>query len=111
MKQVIVLVIGVSLVTPVFAQQPCPDNGEGSSTRTIAPDYGQREPAPMLVYSATVHCPWRILTLLLPDAQGLSSPPAVRLIYNDQNLPAGLHFEQSGEFVRVDERAVLVERV
>jgi len=76
----------------------------------ISPDYGQRRPAPTLIYSARVALPWRILTLLLPDAQGLSSPPAVRLIYDADGLPSGLVFERSGESVRVDERAVLVER-
>jgi hypothetical protein len=76
----------------------------------ISPDYGQRRPAPTLIYSSRVALPWRILTLLLPDAQGLSSPPAVRLIYDADGLPSGLVFERSGESVRVDERAVLVER-
>jgi hypothetical protein len=76
----------------------------------ISQDYGERQPAPTLTYSATAALPWRILTLLLPDAQGLSSPPAVRLIYDAQGLPAGLLFERTGESVRVDERAVLLER-
>jgi heparinase II/III-like protein len=76
----------------------------------VAPDYGQRLAAPTLVYGITSALPCRVLTLLLPDAQALSSPPAVRLIYDAQGLPAGLLFERSGESVRVDERAVLVER-
>lgn len=76
----------------------------------IAPDYGQREPAPALVYSMTATLPWRVLTLLLPDAQASASPPAVRLIYDERGLPTGLLFERTGESVRVDERAVLVER-
>jgi hypothetical protein len=76
----------------------------------IAPDYGRREPAPTLIYSMTATLPWRVLTLLLPDEQALASPPAVRLIYDARGLPTGLLFEHSGESVRVDERAVLVER-
>jgi len=76
----------------------------------IAPDYGRREPAPTLIYSTTAAFPWRVLTLLLPDAQALLSPPAVRLIYDARGLPAGLSFERSGESVRVDERAVMVEQ-
>jgi hypothetical protein len=76
----------------------------------ISQDYGERQPAPTLTYSATAALPWRILTLLLPDGQGLSSPPAVRLIYDNQGLPAGVLFERTGESVRVDERGVLVER-
>lgn len=76
----------------------------------IAPEYGQRQAAPTLTYSASATLPWRILTLLLPDAQGLASPPAVRLIYDVQGLPTGLLFERTGESVRVDERSILVER-
>src|SRR5205807_2148115 len=71
----------------------------------ISAHYGQRRPAPTLVYSANVALPFRILTVLLPDAQGLSSPPPVRLIYDDEDRPAGLIFERPGESVRVDERA------
>src|SRR5262249_7132690 len=56
----------------------------------IAPNYGRREAAPMLIYSMNAALPWRILTLLLPDAQALPSPPAVRLIYDDRGLPTGL---------------------
>jgi heparinase II/III-like protein len=76
----------------------------------ISADYGQRRPAPTLIYSANVPLPCRILTLLLPDAQRLSSPPPVRLIYDADGLPAGLVLERSGESVRIDDRAVLVER-
>ena len=76
----------------------------------ISTDYGQRSPAPMLIYSASVVLPWRVLTVLVPDANGHSSPPQVRLIYDDDDLPAGLTFDQSGWSVRVDERVVLAER-
>jgi len=76
----------------------------------ISTNYGRRQPAPMLVYSANLKPPCRILTLLMPDAQSLSSPPAVRMIYDDDDLPAGLMFERSGERVRVDEGAIVVER-
>ena len=76
----------------------------------IAPDYGRREAAPTLIYSMTAALPSRVLTLLLPDAQALTSPPAIRLIYDDRGLPSGVLFERTGESVRVDERAILVER-
>lgn len=76
----------------------------------ISANYGQRQPAPTLIYSANIALPCRFLTLLFPDAQGLSSPPPLRLIYDDEDRPSGLVFERWGESVRVDERAVLVER-
>ena len=76
----------------------------------ISTDYGCRQPAPTLTYAATVALPWRVLTLVMPDEAGRASPPAVRLVYDDEGLPAGVVFERSGESMRVDERAVLVER-
>ena len=76
----------------------------------VAPTYGERRPAPMLIYSTTIVPPWRVLTLLLPDADGLSSPPSVRLVYDEDHRPAGLFIEDSGETVRVDDGVVLVTR-
>jgi hypothetical protein len=75
-----------------------------------APDFGRLRPAPMLIYSFAVALPWRIVTLLLPDRQGLSSPPAVRPIYDDGGLPNGFVFDRPRRTVRFDDRAVLVER-
>ena len=64
----------------------------------------------MLIYSFAVALPWRIVTLLLPDRQGLSAPPAVRSLCDDGGLPNGLVFERPRRVVRFDDRAVLVER-
>ena len=44
----------------------------------ISRDYGQREPAPLLVYRATTRLPLRIATLLLPVEAGLPCPPRRR---------------------------------
>jgi uncharacterized heparinase superfamily protein len=93
---------------PVHPSLKC---GEISPIRGwIAPEYGRRQPAPMLIYSFAVALPWRIVTLLLPDRQGLASPPAVRALYDDAGLPTGFAFERPRRSVRFDDRAVLVER-
>jgi uncharacterized heparinase superfamily protein len=76
----------------------------------ISRDYGQRRPAPMLIYSFAVALPWRIVTLLLPDRQGAATPPGVRAIYDDAGLPTGVAFERPRRVVRFDDRAVSVER-
>src|SRR5262249_39885218 len=76
----------------------------------VAPNYGERLPAPALVYSASVALPWRVLTLLMSDADGSASPPAVSLISDKDGVPVGLSFERSGGTVRVSEHAVFVER-
>jgi hypothetical protein len=43
----------------------------------VASDYGDHQPAPMLVYSVTAPLPVRIVTLLLPTDTLLASPPSV----------------------------------
>jgi hypothetical protein len=64
----------------------------------------------MLIYSFAVALPWRIVTLLLPDRQGLATPPAVRPIYDAAGLPHGFVFERPRRVVRFDDCAVVVER-
>ena len=76
----------------------------------ISREYGQRQAAPMLIYSFDVALPWRIVTLLLPDRQGQATPPAVRGLYDDAGLPTGVAFERPRRVVRFDDQAVSVER-
>jgi uncharacterized heparinase superfamily protein len=96
---------------PSAPAQPALKCGEPSPTRGwISPDFARLSPAPMLIYSFAVALPWRIVTLLLPDRQGLSAPPAVRPLYDDGGLPHGFMFERPRRVVRFDDRAVLVER-
>jgi hypothetical protein len=96
---------------PSAPAQPGLKCGEPSPTRGwISPELGRLSPAPMLIYSFAVALPWRIVTLLLPDRQGLSAPPPVRPIYDDGGLPHGFVFERPRRMVRFDDRAVLVER-
>jgi hypothetical protein len=96
---------------PSAPAQPALKCGEPSPTRGwISPEFARLSPAPMLIYSFAVALPWRIVTLLLPDRQGLSAPPAVRPLYDDGGLPHGFVFERPRRVVRFDDRAVLVER-
>ena len=64
----------------------------------------------MLIYRFAVALPWRIVTLLLPDRQGLSAPPGVRPVYDAAGLPHGFVFDRPRRLVRFDDRAVVVER-
>lgn len=96
---------------PAGPIQTAVKRGELSPPRGwISPHYGQRSPAPMLIYSCAVALPWRIVTLLLPDRQGLAAPPAVRPIYDAAGVPTGFTFERPRRSVRFDDHAVLVER-
>jgi heparinase II/III-like protein len=68
----------------------------------VSPVYGQRRPAPVLVYSAVTKLPLRTLTLLYPIDGLLAHPPKVSLVVGESAEPAGLLFEDSQETVRVD---------
>jgi hypothetical protein len=96
---------------PAAPVQPSLKYGELTPIRGwFSSEYGHRQPAPMLIYTFAVALPWRIVTLLLPDRQGLASPPAVRAIHDDAGRPAGLAFERPRRIVRFDDHAVCVER-
>jgi hypothetical protein len=96
---------------PSAPVQPSLKCGELSPIRGwISRDYGQRHPAPMLIYSFAVALPWRIVTLLLPDRQGQPAPPGVRAIYDETGRPTGVAFERPRRVVRFDDCAVSVER-
>jgi hypothetical protein len=43
----------------------------------VSPDYGQRDPAPMLTYSATARFPLRVVTLVFPVDNALVVSPVV----------------------------------
>jgi uncharacterized heparinase superfamily protein len=96
---------------PSAPVQPALKCGELSPIRGwISPHFGTRQPAPMLIYSFAVALPWRIVTLLLPDRQGMTTPPAVRAIYDAAGQPTGIAFERPQRVVRFDDQAVSVER-
>jgi len=74
----------------------------------ISSDYGQRQPAPALVLGAAATLPWRMLTLLVPDAEGLTSPPEASAIVDPRGRPIGVHFEPPRRSVRLDDRAIVI---
>jgi hypothetical protein len=55
----------------------------------VSPDYGVREPAPLLVVSATARLPIRILTLLLPVADA-AAPPRIEPVLDQDGTLLGL---------------------
>jgi hypothetical protein len=55
----------------------------------VAPHYGRRQPAPVLVYTADAPLPLRIATILMPVADALAPRPEVTLIL-DGARPIGL---------------------
>ena len=76
----------------------------------VSPDYGQRRPAPVLIYSAVTCLPLRIVTLLLPIEQRQVTPPAVSPIVGEGPGPIGLIFGEGQETILVDEPAIVLKR-
>ena len=75
----------------------------------ISRDYGQREPAPMLVYSATAQLPLRIVTLVLPLADCSAPPPAVSELRDGGGAVRAIVFEDAGERIGIDDELVWPE--
>jgi hypothetical protein len=76
----------------------------------VSDEYGRREPAPVVVYSAAAALPLRILTVLLPVTEPYGDAPNIRsLIASDDGRAeiVGVAFS-TGEHVRIDDPGVRV---
>jgi hypothetical protein len=76
----------------------------------VAPDYGHRVPAPLLLYSAVTALPTRIVTLLLPVQDARTPPPDVVAVGPHAPGPVGLVFLDTRELVAVDPGGVRLIR-
>lgn len=69
----------------------------------ISPEYGRRQPAPVVTYSMATRLPLRIMTLLLPMLEPDAAAPGVTPLIGECGMPVGLMFEDAGESVRFDD--------
>jgi heparinase II/III-like protein len=76
----------------------------------ISPHFGQRYPAPSLVYSAVAMLPFRIVTLLWPIENAQTPLPLVRPLEGDGPGLPGLLLESTQQRIRFDEPVFVVER-
>ena len=91
----------VPLDAGVFVGQHTPVRG------WISPNYGQRRPAPVLVYSAVARLPLRIVTLLYPT-RDLAGPPVVWPLRAGGRL-TGLAVDDGMESIRFTEDDVVLD--
>lgn len=68
----------------------------------VSANYGQMEPAPAVVYTATTPLPVRVMTLLWP-AENVDELPRVEVLHDAQSRPAGLRLHDRGETVMFDD--------
>jgi len=76
----------------------------------VSPAYGQRQPAPMVVCSAVVTLPFRLVTLLWPTRDSHGPVPGVRHLEREGSSLGGLVLETSGERILFNEPQFVVER-
>jgi heparinase II/III-like protein len=76
----------------------------------VSPNYGQLEPAPVLVYTATAPLPVRAVTLLWPSADVHVETPSVELIADRHGRTAGLIFPDFAETVMFEDGDPVVQR-
>jgi hypothetical protein len=100
--------IGAFAPAPVKAQVK---NGELAPIRGwVSTDYGQRTPAPLLVFSASASLPWRSITMLMPQRGDNWTVPSIEPLFDDHNLPIGVSLEDVRESVFVDESDIFRSR-
>jgi hypothetical protein len=104
---------GHGLLVRTFARRPLGVRIAQGSTSPIegwvSPNYGQREPAPILIYSTTARLPLRILTLLLPVLDSAAAPPEVQPVLDQEGAPLGLVFGERNETIRFGADAFTIE--
>jgi hypothetical protein len=76
----------------------------------VSPDYGRRQPAPVVVYSMAATLPLRIITLLVPVAALRPAPPLVEAVSHADGRLAGVRFVETGESIEVDDEMVVARR-
>jgi len=74
-----------------------------------SPDYGRREPTPMLTYSTVTRLPLRIVTLLFPVTTLSDVPPVVAASLEHRRID--LVFEDRLESLHIGEQDIVLERV
>lgn len=74
----------------------------------ISPDYGQRLPAPMLVFRTVSELPLRIVTMLYPVANAATAAPAVTPFMDDDLTGLAIGAEQT-HTIRIRDRALILE--
>lgn len=73
-----------------------------------APDYGRREPTPMLMYSSVAQLPLRIVTLLFPVANVMDVPPVA--VASMENRRIDLVFADAIETLYIEEHRIVADR-
>ncbi len=104
---------GRGLLIRTFANAAVETRIESGSLQPIAgwisANYGQRSPAPLLVFSVAASASIRMVTLLFPVEDAGAEPPRVRAIGDEGRAPRGLRFDDTNQVLRFDPDAFALE--
>lgn len=104
---------GRGLLIRTFADAPVEARIDSGSLQPIAgwisANYGQRSPAPRLVFSVAAAASIRMLTLLFPVEDAGAEPPRVRALGGEGSALTGLRFEDTNQVLRFDPDAFSLE--
>jgi heparinase II/III-like protein len=102
------------LLMRTFASAPMEaDIREGCRTPLegwLSPNYGQLEPAPVLVYSMATELPVRVVTLLWPSESVYRETPRVRVVRETEGRVSAVEFPELAETVVFHEEKPVLER-
>jgi len=76
----------------------------------VSSDFGQRRPAPLLVYSTVARLPMRVISLLVPIEHAAEAAPEVAPLLEEGATLIGLLVDRGGVVVRFDDRSFSLER-
>jgi hypothetical protein len=72
----------------------------------FSPAYGQRQPAPVLVYTTAAALPLRLVTLLAPQPEASGEPPQAFPVISQEQGVVGLIMAGGRELVLIDDQEV-----
>lgn len=93
-------------VSPVPLRQRIAVGADNPQEGWYSPAYGQRVPAPLLVYEATAALPVRIVTLLVPQVEATATPPDVRPRVGRTGKVIGVHLPGLGLDLGIDDLSI-----
>jgi hypothetical protein len=76
----------------------------------VSRNYGQVDPAPALVFTATTRLPIRVVTLLWPSERVHEETPRVEVIHDHQGLVAGLVFRELAKTIMFGDGEPVIQR-
>ena len=94
---------------PLQLQLPCGETDPIDGW--VSDDYGRRRPAPIAIHRADVVLPLRVVTVIIPNAAGVTPPTAVTPLIGAHGDLTGLRFDDFRSLVRIEDGSMTREEI